>query len=826
MVITINGYQINKIIVGQTYKESLENELDSLIIVYDDYIKPNFQAHDVAIVDGKKWIVGSYNTSLFVRSPKKYRTTLILVELTKLLERYIIGPCSFTNKTDTLMQQITKALNQAEILRVGESNNFVFSNPDDLNLSYAFINLLSSTPGEEFFFNSQMTLREVLDKMLSVLNYRIVVSNIGDDGKLHLHYRDLNRQSGQIKTLNNVVNESVNQNMEYLAGEYETLVKNAQSKERRVITEEWQTLKPVNGTLADTNSVRIVVSNQIEECIKLLVRGLWKFQYYETALDKDVETPTNYEDVVLDFDLTDILVEQEIYDTMDLPTQEAHIPYSRGSKDIGVLATYKKMFLTQVKLRDKLRVMQIDLIEQYLANNNRVFYEIKNSIIQPIDLYTGLLFQVSYIPYLDLHYSQTKETFNPPFKSVMISNQQDETVEVGRYASSLKSLANKLGNKALEIDVNINDRGKTLEELKTELLELGDRIENDYTLISREYSVYDIPNSAFIKVHYVFIEQFSNVLATKLSRERRLYQIPLENLVERDILIKDYLVLSSIKDLKSDGILNNEITLSYFLKTFNNSVADENTPIDRIMFGTTDGVNNYGIFSLALLGASVGNSMLWKFSCYDNFSVGLSTNAQTIGGKSIFQNPYVNENGEFKELNFQLIKTSIDEASFDSQMIIGKALPMIPFQMQVVYAKKDFTNGGKSIIVNKDRFGRFGMSYQLESIVRRVDAETIIIGDYFTKYSNLLYGKNTTELFVYTSTTETYRRTETKKCKGNNSNYKAITNLVDYKISPNVIPQTAIKSWAIGDADRNLVFAVNNNNTYVEVYLTISRERW
>lgn len=689
---------------------------------------------------------------------------------------------------------------KAEVLREGESEKFI--------LSQELGNKLAATPGEEFFFNSQMTLREVLDRMLSVLNYRVTVTDIDSNGNLVLGYRDLNRQSDDIKELGPVDNEAESQDMEYLAQGYETVVRNALSKDRRVMTEEWQTLKPASLGVVDSEGFRLVVSNPIEELTKVMIR--WQASCQDTDYNEYFFT--------VDWDITDLFVEQEIYDAMPLTEQEKHAPYTRGTKEIGVLGTYKKLFFSFSKLRSYLIEHAYSYIVDYIKTNYGSNVSALEPMMFPFSIGETSLYQVSYVPYLDLHYSQTKENADLSVKSAMISNQQDEAVEIERYANSLRTLANKLGNKVYEADKTY--RGASVNEALEQLLELGDRIAGDYTLISREYAVYDAIDK-FVKCHYVFIQHFSNVLTARLSRERRLYRIPIENIIDRDVLLKDYLILSLTKDLKGDGILDESVVLPRFLKTFNNASDDEDTPIERLKFNTNAVTGN--VFSLPLRGTAVGKIMHWQTKCYDNFSVGLSTGSQTIGGKVVYQNPYVDENGEFETLYFQLIKSRMDSLSFENQLQIGQALPRLPFQIHVVYAKVDFTGGVKNIKIFKDRFERFGFCYQLEPIARKADADKIIIGDSFAKYANLLFGKNETPLYVWASQTESYRPSETKRCKGTKTPYRAAINSTNYSLTANVVPQSQLKSWAIGDEEGNLILAVNNNFDSASVYFTISR---
>lgn len=819
MKISINGYQLPNVLIGSPLKESLENELDGLTVIYIDDKTPPFNAHDIAIVDGKKWVVGSYHSELIARIPsKKYRTTLMLVELTKLLERYVIGPCSFTNPNDTLYMQIEKALDQVEVLRENEFNNFAYASAE-------FVNILGATPGEEFFFNSQMTLREVLDRMLSVLNYRVTVTDIYSNGNLVLGYRDLNRQSDDIKELGPVDNEAESQDMEYLSQEYETVVRNALSKDRRGITEEWQSVKPISFGVADSEEFRLVVSNPIEEIVKVEMIFVGDVLWGAKG-DSGVASETEYL-LPFEVDITDLFVEQEVYATMPITEQEKYIPYTRGSREIGIFDTFKRFLFTQVKLDNKVREAWEDpatkeQVTTILAARNPNFdpsiHEVKALDFYGTGAYIDLyLYRVTYIPYLDLHYSQTKENADLSVKSAMISNQQDEVVEIGRYATTLRALANKLGNKVYEADKTY--RGASVNEALEQLLELGDRIAGDYTLISREYAVYDAIDK-FVKCHYVFVKDFSNVLSARLARERRLYRIPIENILDRDVLLKDYLILSTQQNQINDGILRDLAALTRFLRTFTGENVS-GVPIERLVFTTSEAGGN--VYSLPLLPTAIGKTMHWQTRCHDNFSVGLSAGEPTVGGREVYQNPYVDANGEFTMLVFSLVKSNLDNIDWNGQLAIGKSLPKVPEEFSNNYKGVNYTGGDISIQVFKDRFERFGFCYQLEPIARKADADKIIIGDSFAKYSTLLFGKNETPLYIWTSSAQIYRLAETKRCKGTRTTYTPIIDTTNLAVSCPTNLQENSKAWAIGDEAGNLILAVNNNNAIQRVYFTISR---
>jgi hypothetical protein len=813
LIITINGYQLPNIYVGSTYKQSLEDELDSLAIVYQDDSKPAFNAHDIAIVDNQKWVVGSYVSELVARAPKKYRITLFLVELTKLLERFILGPCAYTQKNDTLKDQVLKALKQAEPLRDGESEKFVLSTELD--------SILAQTTSEEFFFNSQMTLREILDTMFASLNYRVVLTDVDNDGFYYLHFMDLNQQSEDIKPLEDIVNESENQSMEYLAGNYETKLSQVMAAdESDLIYEEPQTLKPVNLGAADTTGMILTTSRPIE---KISYLGCYFKSEYHVNMRK-YEYNQN-------IDVTDLLIEKELFDTMSKPEQEARIPFVRGQNNIGILDSYKAWFFTYIKIYECLIDRAKAALDAYLTANNITPDNNIQYVPSEEDIFTDVLFQIIYFGYKDIHYKQGKGNVLLE-NSSMISNQTEEKISISRQGGSLRALANKLGNKVYEVDVNLS--GSTVEELQEQLLKRGDRIAGDYTLVSREYSIFETI-TPFVKCHYTFMQHYSNVLATKLSRERRLYKIPLVELVERDILLKDYLIVGSSSVQANNGILSDEIATKYFLRTFDPN-DDTNDPLERLLVTAYDKYNNeiVGIYSLKFVGSSIGNSMHWSAEFMDNFSVGLSLTAKHVwGGYEVFSNPYTDQNGETTRLKLRLCKSSMSEMmTLDEQLELGQQLPYVPWEffngIKTVYTKRDYTrNNLCNIAVYKDAYEKLSISYQLEVRPRTADFGKIIIGDALTKYANLLYGTNGTALYIWYSNNETYRLSD-KRCKGIRtiSNPHTYDNQSIYCIYFVRDPELSnAKSWAIGTISGELLIGVNeaDGNHINRLYFTISR---
>lgn len=791
--VQIGNCTLKNIIQGAVYKDTHDSNLSSVIIKYHSNTKPSYKLYDVGVIgigeSYKKYMLCSIsptNVNGF------YETILIFAELTKYLERTIIDGCSFTNLEDTLFQQIQKLIYKTEIILDGETPRF---NIDNL------YELTKDVPGENFFFEGRMTLREILDSMLAAIGVRSTVEDMVGNTVI-IGYYDLKRVSTDVKVVKGaLVGETETESLEYLANEYKTSITNASSRERRAITDEWTTVKPTSLGIADTNGYRLPTNANIDELksIKIKIRFV---VYHVTEQQEQIEDYIGTKEV----DATELFVEKSIYDVMSLSDQEKHIPYQRGTKDIGVYDTYKKLFLTKDKMESYIHIKLYELVEDWKSVYGREELYYHPELIPSNTIYDNLLFQVSYVPYLDVNVSLKKDYYESNIKSEMIFNQTEQTVDVNRFAAYNRSMINVLGNKSMEMSALIMNIDN--------LLSLGDRIKDNYVLVSREYSVFD----KYIKVHYIFVQGFEAALTARLDRAKDMYKIPLAAMFDEKINLKDYLVVSTTKNKINNGYMKDDYLLPYYLKTFNNA-GDDNKPIDRVLIETEDSNGNeYGVFSLGLLPNSIGKSATLSFRFYDNYSVGLSTGSRVLGGKTVYSNPYVDNNGEYKKIKLQFIKSNMDAASFDNQLILGQSLPVVPQPMINLYRKAIYSNQ-ISIIRYKDRYNGNQITYQQEAITYD---ENIIIGNSAYKYANFLFGTNQTRLYFWYSTSETYDKRDVNKCKGAKDDSKII--LIDnenHRLYVDSLPNGTV-SWSIGDAQGNLIYGINTESLN-SIYFTIKR---
>lgn len=794
MTIKINGIDVsNRLFTEQGYivKDTYTfDDLDSK--TYNFYFNDDVEikASDIIEIDTKQWVVGTVDKSISEKKPIRYKASIICLELTKLLERFILSPCAFTNKNDSMMDQVLKALDKAVLRRNDEARIFTFDT--------TLLNVLFGVLGEDFFFNELTTLREVLDTMLSTQKYRIEIIDI-TNGIINLGARSL-KLAPAITTLatKGLITKRELHSLENYGSQYETMVDNVYPLKDlsgyNLIQENWQTLKPVSNEIVNTNNAQLVLSFPIEQLIE--ARMQWEVS---VRLEESSVSGFTYEKQRVIIDISDMFIEEDVYNALPITEQEKHFTYSKGSTSIGVLKSYKILLFPRVALSDKMSAntaVAADLESRGYSLGTYPKYSITKSMPSGDSLLTETLFKLVYKSYQNQHYSISKDNGDAFGGGTILQNPNTSQIDSERFGTNMLEVAKSGGNRVIYYDYihdNISD-----------VMTLGTRVaygtNSILTLTERELAVY----KGQIKAHYMFELDFVNPVNAKLNRERRAFVNPINNFVKRDILIKDKVIIQTTFNNIDTGLIKRD-TLNY---AFRNTLDHTEETTEQIDLATM--YTPYGNYQMQMHGIAIANSIRYTFGCLDNYSVGFSTATKVIGGYSVNLNPYVNAVGELEDLELDIgrsyLGVSEDVLSFANKLAMGLKLPLYTASLPVLSNKTKFK-------VRKDTFEQLRFTYQMEFI----GSDDVIIGNELLKLIELVNGNMTgilsKELFIYTSE-EKYYKTDTKYCKGTMTAIKPAKIVYDVyaDISNNLSSEETMlhNAWAIGTDKGELLIAVNN----------------
>ena len=806
MIIKLNNIDITsklKLEYGYVAKDNFTpDNLNS--VTYTFYFKEevDIKVSDILEIDTKQWLVGTVDNSISQKQPIKYKAIILCIELTKLLERFIVSPCAFTNKNDYLMDQVLKVLDKAVLRRNDEASIFTFHT--------VLTDLLAGVKGEDFFFNEMTTLREILDEMLSTLKYRIHVSKI-EDGKILLGALNLNYIS-PIKTLpnNGLIAKRTIQSLENYGKAYEIMVDNVNPQNERealneynLSWENWQTLKPITTDVVTTNNAQLITSFPIEEIKEVKLQWEVKVKLIYDAVGNE---ETGY--MTATEDLSNMFLEEEIYNALALDEQEKHFSYSKGSKSIGVLKTFKVLLFPQSTIENRMETNTT--VNQQLEDmgfnlqvfdNTYPFYQIMEQKPTTATFLSKTLYFIKYNSYQNYHISVSKDGDFDFKGGNVLQNPDKSQIDIERFGDHLIDIAKGKGNKEIHYDYILKNKDR--------LLSLGSRILfNDnsiMTLLTREYAIFN----DYVKAHYVFEVNYAAPVNAKLNRERRAFVNPINSFVKRDILIKDKAIIRTekITSDKDKGFIKYKVLNDTFVNTLVHT-EDAAKPLDLgVMYLSS--VN----YALQLHSKAIANSIRWHFECFDNYSVGYSTGVKTIGGYTVNLNPYVNSVGELENVELNLARSFLQRKvgqTFDEKLEAGiKApvyTPVMNVDVEVVQTNKT------KFKISKDTFEQLTFTYQLE--FTQFSECQVIIGNYLTKYIELANGnKLNGDAYIWVSN-ERYFANDTKNCKGTMTAYQPAKDVDGDVINP--MPTAELmtyNAWAIGTNTGKLLVAVNNLKT-------------
>lgn len=827
----------NKILLesGFTHKETITQELENKACVFlvKEEDKELIQVDDlIAIqrkvnndfVDTDYFLVGAVESSLFTKQePYYWKKTTILVELTKELERILLPPCSFTNPNDDLLTIFNKALDKAFVRRENQPSKFV--------LTGRLETLLRDQAGEDFIYNQPTILRNILDDILLVKNARIKVSRVLRLGVLELDYKPLSFENRPVKDIDllkhsNIKDLKIIDSLNGKAREYETFAKGVYStelpKQPYLLTwENWQTLKPVEIDIATTKNVMLTTSFPIEKIRWIDIFKSYKLKIY--TLDGAIEKEETEEISLITRINDDIIKEEEIYNILSSSEQKKYIPYKKGSKAIGVCKRINGFI--DGTLYFNFSTLDIYVKAKFDAYiEKRGLHKRMTGVGVPYPQYEleaviGIPFyRIVYNAYLDQHYSFTKDEKN---KGTILIAPSESLIDSKRYADKVYNTTQSQGNLRLECDFTFDNLDQDKNIYKD--LKVGNKIRFNnkiFTITSKEKSF----NKEHIKDHLVLDENYMPELPEKLSRERQLFKNPIDNIIERNVLLKDIITFNLNNSYTSNSFISCENIFELMKKSF---VDNEMVlPIETALIKLEEGkpIINSTYYALQVAAQRVGKSILYNFGFLDNYSAGYSFGDHVVGGYKVDLNPYVDDNGELKEVYIELLTNKMSMALGNISVALDltdtiAALPKISYSnIADLYNRPNIVNG-KKILLQKDRLEHIIFTYQLEFL----STPEIVIGNKFLDCLRLI-GGSLDGLKVYGDTENVYTDKD-KIAKGNVVVGASVIALTE-NIALNNINMIQYNSVGIADKNGNLILGINNKKQdKKKIYIRIAARK-
>lgn len=381
---------------------------------------------------------------------------------------------------------------------------------------------------------------------------------------------------------------TINRNSEYVCGNIISLISNAVCKDMKQSS--YLPARNDDLTIDKAETWHILTDEPIYSIDKTL--GC----FVKAIVPSEVEQSTYVSNVVggnpsttaipsglyygREIDITDYIVEKSVFDAMSVSDQKKHLYFKRGEKGIyGLFDLYKSglngLYTTTAFYNIIQDIGNVDGYPQELIHNGVVQiepllkwdnthnvwttnydYTIKDGEWKIGDFYDlnvsndstlnnskskYSLFSIKYQPYCDSVVKIEKATIGSLEANAknlsMLKNQSDRTIDATKYYDSQQSIINRMGNKEMSLDA-IVDLKEDYVKLQS-LWDLGDYItlnSKDWTITQREFENYGDDK---LKIRYKLSRDFnaSNV-DIQINRDKRLYGIPLNNYVDRYILLR------------------------------------------------------------------------------------------------------------------------------------------------------------------------------------------------------------------------------------------------------------------------------------------------
>lgn len=610
-----NGVELTNFIIDAPYSDTLDAELDKANFQIKSTNRISFNKNDkiyYEITTGQDAVIEK-NMCLFdwveTYENEYWLYQLTLLSPTKLLEGFIInGMASTSGSTPRdlltqfidVLQKIQDQLDMEVGGNIGSSttHNVIFN--FNGGASTGKTNMEAKTEND-FLWDGQSTVREILQDICDKADCLVIATDYEiSNGKiseitLDIIPREWKRtrrintnndiESGGLNAISSVVKGiTIHRDSNFNNGNLVSLMKNAIAKDN--IQQTYLPARNDDLTIDDTADWFIMTQEPIYSLNKVYVL----VGYYATLKYNYPNYGTRY-NIGLPIDITEYIVEKDVFDALPVSTQKKRLYFKRGEKGIyGVYKRYKANPLWSntaiFNILDSLGNLGLDsttplkpmilegeapllkggwaLGSDIAWTNAPETYVDSDGITRNMldSLYgadwdgvsakpllfsddrerKNFLFSVNYQPYCDSVVKIEKSNAVGNVKNLStIKNQSDRTIDASKYYDSQISLCNRLGNDEMTLDVIIDSSLDIAEAGVKRLWNLGDYItmaSHNWTLTKREISNY---SSDKIKARYYLSKDYNaSNSAININRDKRLYGIPLSNFVDRYILIETF----------------------------------------------------------------------------------------------------------------------------------------------------------------------------------------------------------------------------------------------------------------------------------------------
>lgn len=630
----LNNEEI-EINTGFTIIEELSEDLDTSTVIIPFKPKTTFHRMDnfeIHIDDEVfTFIVGDINSSLADYDDKLYNYTLSLISETFKLQKLPLPNLSITalfaeNKKSTL----TYLTHYQDI--------YIKPKYIELNLSQDLKTLTSNVDAPEMQWN-EPTMYEVINSLIAPLNSLVKVK------KHQITYLDITKKNNPIDT-SKLFYTLENKSLNDYTSEIQVEAQNAVTPYINTTSYFYVTPRNNEAAAVTTDDLKIVLDKPIYKIQRV---------YVNIFCNLTTELAGSYSPRLLSRDITDHVVEESVYNTLKL-TNQALVIDSLDYKRNNIYFTEGQNELKGLSFNEN---TFFGIESPYNAIQNIILSEFKKDYpygdIQFSDDIRDIRFYVEYITLDNAKFVVNKEQKH---YSGLVDHQSESYVDADQFGKNEELTLKRLGNPQETIYGcydNIKDCPK-----------LGDYI-GDYILAHRELNVFNdyILFKGIMYKDYVMRDLFYGINAKKRNTQ---IATGADALLRTDVVKYDCEFTTDEYPTENDPYLR---FANYLLKGINLANDDtlDNLNVTNNWYNTLnlkmssiqttyESGDQSEILRVMPAIYKVSKNIIFTFKCYDNFSVGMYIDdTAQVGGYGQQYARYVDENGEFKTLEYTLFES-------------------------------------------------------------------------------------------------------------------------------------------------------------------------